>query len=296
MRRTKLTEADKVGANTVIPNWGRGYRVPTGDYVGPMSDGSNLPIYIGPSQTYNAAGAGVAGTTSKSKVGDWFTKAKGIGSDILGDIAFTADNFFNPSAGGGISYGFNPWSKAGRVNIPKGKTGLNIGNLNVGKWSNLANAAMQGIDAVGGLSEMSDLNKDAESLESNIIASAAGNPLLSSYLTSDQLSLLGKLRRGTYDGSAGLGGVTSNVGNLFSGAASGAMSGALGGLPGMLIGGIGGLINSGIDNINAETSSNTAQLEALYQSLLDAEQQYKSMKRPNFSGLGIQQRYQNMYA
>ena len=245
----------------------------------------------------NAQRAGSAGESGiGSKLGGWFENAKGVASDFLSDAAFTGNNFFNPSAGGWVSYGFNPWSAKGKATIPKGKTGLNIGNFNVGKWSNIGTGVMQGVDALSGLSEMSDLNKDAEDLENSILASAAGNPLLSSYLTSDELSLLGKLRRGNYDGSAGLGGATSNVGNLLSGAASGAMAGALGGLPGILIGGIGGLINSGIDNMNAETSNNTAQLEALYQSLLDAEQQYKAMKRPNFTGLGIQQRYQNMYA
>lgn len=236
-----------------------------------------------------------AGAAKTSKTGSWFEKAKSIGSDIVTDIAFTGDNFFNPSAGGAISYGFNPWSKAGKVNIPKGKTGLNIGKFNVGKWSNIANLAMQGIDAIGGLSEMSDLNADADSLTNSILASASGNPLLSSFLTSDDLALLGKLQRGTYDATADLGDATSNLGNLLSGAASGAMSGALGGLPGIIIGGVGGLVNSGIDNMNASTSNETARLQALYQNLLDAERQYKSMKRPNFTGLGIQQRYQDMY-
>lgn len=235
-------------------------------------------------------------TPKKSKLGGVFDKAKGIGADILGNIASTSDNFFNPSAKGVISYGFNPWSKAGKVNIPKGKTGLNIGNFNVGKWSNIGNAAMQGIDAIGGLSEMSDLNADADTLTSQILASASGNPLLHSYLTSDDLALLGKLQRGNFDASGDFGDATSNIGNLLSGTLSGVASGALGGLPGMLIGGIGGLVNSGIDNINSATSNNTARLEALYQNLLNAEQQYKSMRRPNFTGLGVQQRYQNMYA
>lgn len=242
------------------------------------------------------SGANAAKTAKKSKLGGVFDKAKGIGSDVLGDIAFTSNNFFNPSAGGGISYGFNPWSKTGKATIPKGKTGLNIGNFNVGKWSNIANGVMQGVDAVGGLSKMSDLNKDAATLTNQILASASGNPLLHSYLTSDDLTLLGKLQRGNFDASGDLGDAMSNVGNLLSGAASGAMSGALGGLPGILIGGIGGLINSGIDNMNSATTNNTARLEALYQNLLNAEQQYKSMRRPNFTGLGVQQRYQNMYA
>lgn len=231
------------------------------------------------------------GTAAKEFGGKVGAKAKNLGGKFTSGVANTAKNFFNPQAGGWISYGFTPGKSGGF-----GKTGLNIGGQNIGKWGTIGAGVMQGLDAIGGLSEMSNLNADADDLESQILASAAGNPLLSSYLTSDDLALLGKLQRGSYDGSAGLGDATSNLSNLLSGAASGAMTGAIGGLPGILIGGIGGLINSGIDNMNSTTSQNTARLEALYQNLLDAEQQYKSMKRPNFTGLGIQQRYQNMYA
>ena len=180
------------------------------------------------------------------------------------------------------------------IGFNKGK-GLSIGGKNVGKYVPYGVGIYQGLDALGGLSEMSDLNADADTLTSQILTSAAGNPLISSYLTSDDLSLLGKLQRGTYDASAGVGDATSNLGNLLTGAGSGALMGLAGGVPGAIIGGIGGLINSGIDNMNAETTNNTARLEALYQNLLNAEQQYKSMRRPNFTGLGIQQQYQNMY-
>lgn len=180
------------------------------------------------------------------------------------------------------------------ANFDKGK-GLSIGGKNIGKYIPYGVGIYQGLDALGGLSEMSDLNADADTLTSQILTSAAGNPLISNYLTSDDLSLLGKLQRGSYDASADLGDATSNLGNLLTGAGSGALMGLAGGVPGAIVGGIGGLINSGIDNMNAETTNNTARLEALYQNLLNAEQQYKSMRRPNFNGLGIQQRYQNMY-
>lgn len=180
------------------------------------------------------------------------------------------------------------------ASFDKGK-GLSIGGKNIGKAVPWGVGIYQGLDALGGLSEMSDLNANADTLTSKILTSAAGNPLISSYLTSDDLSLLGKLQRGSYDASADLGDATSNLGNLLSGAGTGALMGLAGGVPGAIVGGIGGLINSGIDNMNAETTNNTARLEALYQNLLNAEQQYKSMRRPNFNGLGIQQRYQNMY-
>lgn len=180
------------------------------------------------------------------------------------------------------------------IGFNKGK-GLSIKGKNIGKYVPYGVGIYQGLDALGGLSEMSDLNADADTLTSKILTSASGNPLIGSYLTSDDLALLGKLQRGTYDASGDLGDATSNLGNLLSGAGTGALMGLAGGVPGAIIGGIGGLINSGIDNMNAETTNNTARLEALYQNLLNAEQQYKSMRRPNFNGLGIQQRYQDMY-
>lgn len=237
------------------------------------------------------AAADPAKTPKKSNLGDAFDKAKGIGSDIFGDIMFNVDNFFNPNAGGKISYGLGT-AKTGGL----GKAGLNLGKHNLGKFATGASAVMQSLDAIGGFSEMSDLNADADTLTNQILASASGNPLLHSYLTSDDLALLGKLQRGGYDATGDFGDVTSNLGNLLSGTLSGVASGALGGIPGMVVGGIGGLINSGIDNVNSATTNNTARLEALYQNLLNAEQQYKSMRRPNFTGLGIQQRYQDMYA
>ena len=180
------------------------------------------------------------------------------------------------------------------ASFDKGK-GLSIAGKNVGKLIPWGVGAYQGLNALGELSEMSDLNEDADSLTSKILTSAAGNPLINSYLTSDDLALLGKLQRGSYDASADLGDATSNLGNLLSGAGTGALMGLAGGVPGAIIGGMGGLVNGGSENMNAETTNNTARLEALYQNLLNAEQQYKSMRRPNFSGLGIQQRYQNMY-
>jgi hypothetical protein len=132
---------------------------------------------------------------------------------------------------------------------------------------------------------------------SDIRVSAMGNPLLSSYLTSDQLDLLRQIKSGTYDDNAGLD-------NFAEGAMSGLgdailptlIGGVTGGIPGAIIAGVGSLANSGIDNLSETSGENTSELQALYQALQDAEMQYKSMKRPNFTGLGIQQQYQNMYA
>ena len=83
----------------------------------------------------------------------------------------------------------------------------------------------------------------------------------------------------------------------------GAGQGALTGLPALLtgnpipllIGAGGGAINAGIQNATQGYEDDLATLEELYNALQYASQDYKSMRRPNFQGLGIQQRYQDMY-
>lgn len=253
----QFVEPDNVGH---VPQWRKYYRVPVGASVDPMSSG-NMPIpyeaamtdlATNPNDDFYIPNFTIPGTPSHSvgaqpktsRASRIFDKAKGIGSDIM----FNVDNFFNPNAGGAISYGLGT-KKTGGL----GKAGLNLGSHNLGKFATGISGVMQGLDAIGGLSEMSDLNKDADTLTNQILASASGNPLLHSYLTSDDLTLLGKLQRGNYDAAGDIGDATSNLGNLLSGTLSGVASGAMGGIPGMVVGGIGGLINSGIDNMNSAT-------------------------------------------
>lgn len=214
--------------------------------------------------------------TGSSKLKDSFAKWKGKASGF-GD---KAAGLIDPD-----NYG---WSK---------NSGLKAFGKNVGKWGNIAGGVMQGFDALQGIGDYSDTLNSNEDLMSKIQASAMGNPLLSHYLTSDQLDLLGDVQDGRYSSDAGFDDFMHGAMGGLGGAAVGAGLGFLtGGIPGAVIGGAGSLINSGIDNLSASAGQNTAELQALYQALQDAEMQYKSMKRPNFTGLGIQQQYQNMYA
>jgi hypothetical protein len=208
----------------------------------------------------------------KQAFAGWKNKASGWGDK--------AASFIDPD-----NYG---WSKQG---------GVKAFGKDVGKWGNMLSLGMQGVDAAQGIGDYMDTLNSNEDLMSKIQTSAAGNPLLSSYLTSDQLNLLGDIQLGNYNDEADAGdffkGALSGLGNAIMPGVTGFLTG---GIPGAIIGAGGTLINSGIDNLSSASGQNSAELQALYQALKDAELQYKSMKRPNFTGLGIQQQYQNMYA
>lgn len=219
------------------------------------------------------------GTGNASKSGP-FSNLKGMYSNLKNKASGAASKITNPA-----NYG---WSKTG---------GLKAFGKNIGMGANIAGGVIQGADALSGISNYTDAVDSNEDLLSKIRVSAMGNPLLSSYLTSDQLNLLGNIQNDAY-------GTGATPEDFFKGAVSGLGSAvpaallglATGGIPGAIIGGGGALINSGIDNLSSAAGENAAELQALYQALQDAEMQYKSMRRPNFTGLGIQQQYQNMYA
>lgn len=238
---------------------------------------------------WTASTSGASGTSGsgglKGAFAGWKDKFSGFGSK--------ASAYIDPNA--------YSWNFKGANGTPAGLTftNPNTGKVtSLGKWGNIASGVMQGIDAAQGIANYQNVKQDNEDLMSDIQTSAMGNPLLSSYLTADQLDLLGDIQDGRYDSSdAGadtfLKGAMGGLGQAIPAAVIGGLTG---GLPGALIGGLGTLANAGIDSLSSTAGQNTAELQSLYQALRDAEMQYKSMKRPNFTGLGIQQQYQNMYA
>lgn len=173
-----------------------------------------------------------------------------------------------------------------------GKAGLTLGGKNLAPISNILTGAYQGINAIKGMSDISKNENSRQSLLSKIRASAAGNPMLSSYLTSDQMSQLNKIRRGYNDESPS---ADFDLGGILGGAGKGALTGIAGGLPGMLIGAIGGGINAGINSKNQAITNDTENLESLYQALANAENDYRRMRIPNYTGLGLQSRFTNQW-
>ena len=210
----------------------------------------NLPAIISPTSN----GANTASKAAKtSKIGNWFNNVKGN----------------------------TKWSKG---------SGLTLGGKNIGKWSNIGSGVMQGVNALSGLGDLGSAQDTTESLQNDILRSAMSNPLASSYLTSDQEALLNSIRNGTYDENADtndfLGGMFSGLGNAVMPAILGAVTG---GIPGALISGIGSLVNSGIGGLNQGQAETNATLQGLYSALNNAEQQYRAMRRPNTTGLGLRQ-------
>lgn len=178
--------------------------------------------------------------------------------------------------------------------VMKSGGGLKLGGYNVGKLWTGGQALM---NTVQGLKNTDNLNKAYEQgsdLKADILATAAGTPNVSSYLTADEQKMLNQLKRGNYyEGEWGSD--ASDWGGVLSGGLKGAITGLPGGAWGALLGGIGGAINGGLSGATKKKEINNSKLDSLYNTLNYAKNDYNSMKRPNFSGLGIQQRYRNAY-
>ena len=174
------------------------------------------------------------------------------------------------------------------------KKGVSLLGGNVGNFYTGGKALADTFGTLQNYSNMANIDKETGDIKSEILANATSNPLASQYLTQDEISLLNKIKRGNYNPEETDFG--SQVGVTGLGALKGGLTGLIaGGTPGAVLGALGGAFKSGSEaRANAKAQANE-RLEALLQSLNDASAQYKSMRRPNFTGLGIQNRYQDMY-
>lgn len=178
--------------------------------------------------------------------------------------------------------------------VIKSGGGLKLGGYNVGTLWTGGQALM---NTVRGFQNADNLNKAYEQgsdLKDSILSTAASTPNVSSYLTADEQKMLNQLKRGNYY-EDNWGSDISDWGGVLGGGVKGAIAGLPGGAWGALLGGIGGAINGGLSSATKKKDANNAKLDALYNTLNYARNDYNSMKRPNFSGLGIQQRYRNAY-
>jgi hypothetical protein len=200
--------------------------------------------------------------------------------------------FGGKSAAGGTGLSMAPqgfdWSSG---------SGLKLFGKNVGKVVPWAAGAYYGLDALNNYNEATDIAGSNEDLLDKITVSAMNNPLVGQYLTADQLQLLNQIKSGNYgtdlDTSSILESVVKGIPNAILPTALGFLTGSI---PGAIAAGVGSLASSGVGGLTEDASASNAELSALYQALVDAEAQYRAMRRPNFTGLGIQQQYQNMYA
>lgn len=169
--------------------------------------------------------------------------------------------------------------------------------LGIGKGANIGSGIAQGIQGIQNLSNLGRTQADYKDLQGDILNAYYSNPLANSFLSPEQSKMIRQIKRGTLneDTTPSEGFWNGIVGNLGDTLTSAGLGFVTGGIPGAIIGGAGGLINSGISGATQATQSNMNNLDALYQQLLDAQAQYNAMKRPNMTGMGIQQRYQQMY-
>ena len=181
-----------------------------------------------------------------------------------------------PGAGQGSLGGL--FSKLAHPNFSYNwKSGLQGYGKNLGKVATGATAAIQGIKALQGISDLSDAKSASEDLASDIVTASYNNPMLQYDLDPEQLSMLRDLRRGTYDNSVGISDVS--LLGVLGDVLKGGLYGAGGGIPGMIAGAIGGGVNSVIGDLGQARENSNAELEALYQSILESEQGVNNIKK-----------------
>ena len=103
-------------------------------------------------------------------------------------------------------------------------------------------------------------------------------------LNSDQRDLLRELQRGDYDNKGDVSDI--DLLGVLGDAGMGILTGLPGGLPGAIIGGIGGAANSVIGDLQGGADRDVAELEALYQAVLESEQYHNQMRKQRaYAGL-----------
>lgn len=177
----------------------------------------------------------------------------------------------------------------------KGKAATGWSNVKSGKglmpeyskYANIGSGIMQGLEAANNLSAYSNAAGSTDKLMSDIAISAMGNPNLRYDLTSEQLALLNQVQDGSYADAAAL-----DMDALLGAAPNALLQAGLGflsgGTTGAVINGIGTLANAGLAGGTAAQEQKNAELNALYQALLESEMYNKSLKRD-----AAMQRYAN---
>lgn len=158
-------------------------------------------------------------------------------------------------------------------------TRLIEGGPTVAQTANTLSGIYQGGKALKGLYENTQKDTDYNSLKNDITTQIASNPMYDMYLDANDEKLLRQMRNGS---------LTDNWSNAATGVAQGIpqaagaaiLGGLTGGLPGAVIGGIGSLVNSGISGYGQGTEQANAKLQGLYGRLKQADEEYRSMKRP----------------
>ena len=164
------------------------------------------------------------------------------------------------------------------------------------KFSTAANTLSgiyQGGKALKGLYENTQKDSDLESIKNDINLQLASNPMYDMYLDANDERTLRELRNGTLNNNWAKS-AEGAVKGIPQAALSALIGGFTGGVPGALIGGLGSLGNSAIQGYGQGSEETASKLQGLYGRLKQADEEYRSMKRP--SGLrraGLSTQYFN---
>lgn len=157
------------------------------------------------------------------------------------------------------------------------KTGLKGWGKNLGTYWTLGQMALQGYGAVKDLQNAGDYRDRSEDLMSDIVSASYNSPTIQYDLSPDQMETLRQLRDGDYETGTDLGDL--DLLSILGDVGMGVLGGIPGGIGGMVLGGLGGLgTNLASDYANAQ-SRQTAELEALYQAVLESEKQHNDLRK-----------------
>lgn len=228
--------------------------------------GNAYGFYKAADAAADAAGAAGAGAGAMGKASSWFKGA--------GDKVFKPGGFF--SKGGGLGDALSGLANP-QLDYDLNNFGLEAYGKNIGKYLTIGNALYQGFNAAQGLQDLSEAGDLSEDTVADILTSAANSPTISYDLTADQLNTLRELKNGVYDDSVGVDDI--DLLGMLGDAGMGALMGIGGGIPGIIVGALGGAINSGIGDLNQAQGQSNAELEALYQAVLESERQNNQLRK-----------------
>lgn len=237
-----------------------------------ISQGNMIP-YVSPAATSTASSAANAGASAVGNAGllaglrNKFGSGKSLFSGSLPNLKGLGKDIRN--------------------------TQLWDGGPKVSTAANTLSGIYQGGKAIKGLYENSTKDSDYDDLKKDIALQIASNPMYDMYMDASDEKLLRQMNNGTLTDNWSSA-MSEGVKGIPQAAGAALLGGVTGGLPGALIGGLGSLANSGISGYGKGTEEANAKLQGLYSRLKQADEEYRTMKRP--SGLrraGLSTQYFN---
>lgn len=168
------------------------------------------------------------------------------------------------------------------------------GGPSIANIANVGGGIYHGINALQGLNQNSDTAKDIDSLVQDINTMKVTNPMYDMYMDPSDEKLMRQIKNGSLESgkfSNAVGGALESIPQALLNAGLGFLTGNI---PGAVIQGVGTLANAGIQGYNKGQQDVQSKLQGLYNKLSQANEEYRSMRRPNgLRQAGLQSRYYN---